>query len=111
MHQESSRLSFYGQPVLANEELTASNIPSLDAEDLDHFYALLDQLRSVIIDRAEERKADPISAIPLLERFRGSLLGLAAGYALGTTLEFEPPGTFSPITDMVGGGPFDLLPG
>ena len=30
---------------------------------------------------------------------------------LGTTLEFKPPGTFAPITDMVGGGPFGLRPG
>ena len=45
------------------------------------------------------------------ERFRGCLLGLAAGDALGTTLEFRPPGSFEPISDMVGGGPFDLQPG
>lgn len=46
-----------------------------------------------------------------LARYRGSLLGLAAGDALGTTLEFESPGTFAPLTDMVGGGPFHLQPG
>lgn len=46
-----------------------------------------------------------------IERYRGSLLGLAAGDALGTTLEFRPPGSFEPIIDMVGGGPFDLRPG
>ena len=45
------------------------------------------------------------------ERFRGALLGLAVGDALGTTLEFKPPGTFEPITDLVGGGPFRLKPG
>ena len=45
------------------------------------------------------------------DRFRGCLLGLAAGDALGTTLEFKAPGTFEPIDDMVGGGPFKLLPG
>jgi ADP-ribosylglycohydrolase len=33
------------------------------------------------------------------------------GDALGTTLEFAPPGTFTPITDMEGGGPFELEPG
>ena len=46
-----------------------------------------------------------------LERFRGCLLGLAAGDAVGTTLEFKAPGTFTPIDDMVGGGPFGLKPG
>ncbi len=44
-------------------------------------------------------------------RARGCLLGLAAGDALGTTLEFRRPGTFAPLEDMVGGGPFDLDPG
>jgi ADP-ribosylglycohydrolase len=44
-------------------------------------------------------------------RFRGSLLGLAAGDALGTTLEFRPPGSFKPIHDMIGGGPFGLEAG
>ena len=46
-----------------------------------------------------------------IDRFRGCLLGLAAGDALGTTLEFKPPGSFEPISDMVGGGPFGLKPG
>lgn len=45
------------------------------------------------------------------QRFRGALLGLAVGDALGTTVEFKPPGTFSPVSDMVGGGPFGLPPG
>ncbi|MFZ0548947.1 MAG: ADP-ribosylglycohydrolase family protein [Candidatus Promineifilaceae bacterium] len=45
------------------------------------------------------------------ELYRGCLLGLAAGDAVGTTLEFKSPGTFEPITDMVGGGPFNLQPG
>ena len=44
-------------------------------------------------------------------RFRGCLLGLAAGDALGTTIEFKRPGSFEPIDDMVGGGPFDLQAG
>ena len=38
-------------------------------------------------------------------------MGLAVGDALGTTLEFQPPGSFAPITDMTGGGPFNLQPG
>jgi ADP-ribosylglycohydrolase len=46
-----------------------------------------------------------------IERYRGAMLGLAAGDALGTTLEFKAPGSFAPIDDMVGGGPFGLKPG
>lgn len=42
------------------------------------------------------------------ERFRGALLGLAIGDAIGTTVEFSRPGSFPEVTDMVGGGPFDL---
>lgn len=44
-------------------------------------------------------------------RFRGALLGLAAGDAVGTAVEFSPRGSFTPLTDMVGGGPFCLEPG
>ena len=47
----------------------------------------------------------------LQNKFRGALLGLAAGDALGTTNEFHPPGTFTPIEDMVGGGFHGMLPG
>jgi len=45
------------------------------------------------------------------DRFRGCLLGLAVGDAIGTTVEFRPRGSFSPVTDMVGKGPFNLKPG
>ena len=46
-----------------------------------------------------------------IDRFRGSLVGLATGDALGMSVEFKPPGTFRPISDMMGGGPFGLRPG
>ncbi|SBS33435.1 ADP-ribosyl-[dinitrogen reductase] glycohydrolase [Marinomonas aquimarina] len=45
------------------------------------------------------------------DRVVGALVGLACGDALGTTLEFKVPGSFSPITDMTGGGPFRLAKG
>ena len=44
-------------------------------------------------------------------RFRGCLLGLACGDAVGTTVEFTARGRFTPVTDLVGGGVFDLPPG
>ncbi len=44
-------------------------------------------------------------------RYLGALLGLACGDAVGTTVEFSARGTFKPVTDMVGGGPFSLKPG
>lgn len=47
----------------------------------------------------------------LRDRYRGALLGLAAGDAVGTTVEFRARGSFPPVEDMVGGGPFNLKPG
>lgn len=49
--------------------------------------------------------------ITIHDRFRGALLGLACGDAVGTTVEFKRRGTFDLVTDMVGGGPFRLNPG
>ncbi|WNC16059.1 ADP-ribosylglycohydrolase family protein [Brevibacillus brevis] len=46
-----------------------------------------------------------------MEKYTGSLLGLAIGDALGATLEFCRPGTFEPIQEIVGGGVHDLEPG
>lgn len=44
-------------------------------------------------------------------RFRGCLLGLAVGDAVGTTVEFMSRGSFEPVTDMIGGGVFRLKMG
>lgn len=40
-----------------------------------------------------------------INRFKGALLGLAVGDAVGTTVEFKNPDTFFPVSDMTGGGP------
>ncbi len=53
----------------------------------------------------------PAKRISFESRYAGCLLGLAAGDALGAPLEFLLPNTFTPISDMVGGGPFCLRPG
>ena len=44
------------------------------------------------------RKSMPIT---LQDRYRGSLVGLAEGDALGTTLEFRSPGSFVPIAGLI----------
>lgn len=51
--------------------------------------------------------------LTMAERFRGCLLGLAAGDALGAANEFKAPGTFRPVDGgpFPGGGPFRLKPG
>ena len=51
------------------------------------------------------------SSPDLADRYRGALLGLAVGDALGTTLEFAARDTRLPVTGMTGGGPFALKPG
>lgn len=48
---------------------------------------------------------------PYHDRRRGALLGLAVGDALGAAVEFQPAGTFEPVTDYRAGGPHGLDPG
>lgn len=45
------------------------------------------------------------------ERYRGSLLGLAVGDALGAPLEGRVPGSFPVLDDLVSVGPFELKAG
>jgi len=45
------------------------------------------------------------------ERFRGCLLGLAVGGAVGTLSSFVHGGGFEPLREMIGGGPFHLRAG
>ena len=45
------------------------------------------------------------------DRYRGAMLGLAVGDALGAAVEFKSPGTFEPVTGMRGGGPHPIKPG
>lgn len=49
--------------------------------------------------------------LPIRDRARGALVGLAVGDAVGTAVEFKERGEFTPLTDMVGGGAFRLAPG
>lgn len=52
------------------------------------------------------------SSVARIEHAVGALMGLAIGDAVGTTLEFTPRHKITtPLTDMVGGGPFNLKPG
>jgi ADP-ribosylglycohydrolase/protein tyrosine phosphatase (PTP) superfamily phosphohydrolase (DUF442 family) len=59
----------------------------------------------------EGNPCPPGGTVAVGDRYRGGLVGLAVGDALGTTLEFRRPGTFAPIDDIAGGGPFRLQPG
>ena len=64
---------------------------------------------------AEPSDGDPLlhpatlaAARGLRERFQGALLGLAAGDAVAAATQYRRPGRFTPVGDLLGGGPFDL---
>jgi ADP-ribosylglycohydrolase len=44
----------------------------------------------------------------LRERFVGCLLGLAIGDALAAATQFKRQGSFAPVGDLLGGGPYEL---
>lgn len=47
----------------------------------------------------------------LRSRFRGALLGLAIGDALAAPAQYARSGSFPPVKDLLGGGPYDLPAG
>ncbi len=49
-----------------------------------------------------------LAARSLRERFVGALVGLGVGDAVAAHTQFRKPGSFTPVGDMLGGGPFDL---
>ncbi len=53
----------------------------------------------------------PLDEAAARDRAVGCFLGLAIGDAVGAAVEFKPRGSFPPLTDMIGGGPFKLAPG
>ena len=59
--------------------------------------------------------ADPLldpealsAASNLRGRFLGALVGLAIGDAVAAATQYRRPGSFTPVGDLLGGGPFDL---
>ena len=48
------------------------------------------------------------AARSIRERFLGALLGLATGDAVAAATQYRRPGTFTPVGDLIGGGPFAL---
>jgi ADP-ribosylglycohydrolase len=72
-------------------------------------------MNKAVRNESEKSPRSPTYDNTSLNRFiskaKGSLLGLALGDALGTTLEFKTKDSYQPLTDMVGGGPFRLEAG
>jgi ADP-ribosylglycohydrolase len=50
----------------------------------------------------------PHVARTMRERYHGALFGLAVGDALGVSTQYSQRGTFAPVVDITGGGPFEL---
>jgi ADP-ribosylglycohydrolase len=57
---------------------------------------------------AEVAPEEVAAARNLRERYRGALVGLAVGDALGAAIQHRKPGSFTAVSDMLGGGPFEL---
>ena len=75
------------------------------AIETDEQYAMV--LRTKVV--SEPPPSSSTKAIK--DRATGTLLGLAVGDAVGTTLEFMERDTYRPLSDMIGGGPFNLKAG
>ena len=64
---------------------------------------------------SEDNDPDPLlnpealaAASNLRGRFHGALVGLAVGDAVAAATQYRRAGSFTPVGDMLGGGPFDL---
>jgi ADP-ribosylglycohydrolase len=75
-----------------------------------------EQYEYVLNWRTPERAVEPIpppseelhAARAVRDRYQGAMLGLAVGDALGASVQYRAPGSFTPLGDMLGGGPFEM---
>ena len=76
-------------------------------------HAIETMLQEVHVTRCAARapSAPPQTVAGIRDRALGAFLGLAAGDAVGTTLEFRARDAQPRLEDMTGGGPFALPPG
>ena len=65
----------------------------------------------VLAQRVAPEQEPARSADAIRDRALGALIGLAVGDAVGTTLEFKARDSDQPLTDMIGGGPFNMKAG
>lgn len=95
--------------MIARNDITRALIMTKPASNSyrDNFDAIFAKKKPV----EELTEATQKQNISLRDRFVGSLVGLAVGDAIGTTVEFQKRGDFEEVTDMVGGGPFNLIAG
>ncbi len=77
---------------------SGENVVPPVAEEAEYARPVANSWPALSVERARDRAV-------------GCLLGLAIGDAVGAAAESKPRGSFPPLTDMVGGGPFNLSPG
>jgi ADP-ribosyl-[dinitrogen reductase] hydrolase len=85
-------------------------------EQCEYVRSWIPQVAALLRERVAARELeDPLmerstlqAARALRDRFLGALVGLAVGDALAAATQYRKPGTFTPVGDLLGGGPFDL---
>jgi len=90
------------------------SVPETD-EQCDYIRTWTPQLAALLSEHAPTPGEDPLldsstlsAARSLRERYLGALLGLAVGDAIAAATQYRKPGTFPPVGDLLGGGPFEL---
>jgi ADP-ribosyl-[dinitrogen reductase] hydrolase len=92
--------------VLAWKPTQPPVLASTPAPELPAMFAT----SSAAFDAGDPMQAPDVldAARTLRDRFQGTLMGLAVGDALAAHTQFRKPGSFAPVGDLLGGGPFDL---
>ena len=93
---------------LWQQSARAEGWPEVPETDAQAGYVRQWALREAIESDPLFEPATLSAARGLRERFHGALLGLAAGDAVAVATQFGRPGRFTPVGDLLGGGPFDL---
>ena len=100
---------------LWEQSARSADWPRIPETQAQREYVRTWQARPMPRREAAARADDPLfdaaalaAARALRERFLGALMGLAVGDAVGAATQYRRPGTFTPVADMLGGGPFAL---
>lgn len=120
--ENGSRVLVHCKGGLGRAGMIAARLLAELGSDPSNAIELVRQARPGAIETKEQQlhvlKTEPVtsatpssSQIAVENRAVGSMMGLAIGDALGTTLEFQERDKHSRLSDIVGGGPFHLQPG
>jgi ADP-ribosylglycohydrolase len=95
----------------SSEKMTGIDVLQ-EVKDIQSFIGIRKAIeKGVVGEEYFSKLTDKVIGSDRLNRARGALIGAAIGDALGTTVEFSQPGSFPPVTDITGGGPFNLKAG